>query len=75
MDDEYTPLGGWVSQRELDDMERDRVGHQRPNEPDHDPFDQCVESMYLTHSFSIVDPLGNRCKFCGRRWRDCLKVT
>lgn len=63
-----------VSARELLEMEEDRLAHERPNEPDRDPFDQCVESIYLTHSFSIADPRGHRCKYCNRRILDCLKV-
>jgi len=72
LDDELRP-GRRVNDTELAEMERDRLGHERPNEYVDDTFDVCAESRYRTHSFSVVDPAGHRCKFCGRRWRDCLR--
>ncbi len=72
LDDELRP-GRRVNDTEILAMERDRQAHEQPNEYVDDTFDVCAESRYRTHSFSVVDPLGHRCKFCGRRWRDCLR--
>ena len=72
--DDVLPLGGRVNDTEILDMERDRRAHERPNEHVDDTFDACSGSRYRTHSFSVADPAGHKCKFCGRTWRACLRV-
>jgi len=72
LDDELRP-GRRVNDTELAEMERDRLAHEQPNDPPDPTFDVCAESKYRTHSFSVVDVHGHRCKYCGRRWRDCLR--
>jgi hypothetical protein len=71
LDDELP--GRRVNDTELAEMERDRLGHERPNEYVDDTFDVCAEGPGRFHSFSIIDPAGHRCRYCGRRWRDCLR--
>lgn len=40
-----------------------------------DPFDECTESKYGTHTFSVVGADGvTRCAFCGRTFFECLRV-
>ena len=63
-----------VNETELLEMERDRQAHAQPNEPDADPFDACSGNAHRMHSFSVLDPKGHRCKYCNRRWRECLKT-
>jgi len=73
-DDDYAPpLGGRVNDTELAEMERDRQAHERPNDPPDPTFDVCAMGPDRFHSFSVADPAGHRCRYCNRRWRDCLR--
>lgn len=57
-----------------DDDRRDAERHSRPNVPTFTPkFDDCTESAYRTHRFSLSARLGMTvCDFCQRPERECL---
>jgi len=65
-----------AERRRLDAQEAADVRRQlnaRPNvayRPDQ--FDRCTQSKYATHRF--VANLWTTCEFCGRHYKDCLRV-